>query len=194
MRFPRLVYEKGNNINIGSEKEFDAGNSGSDKIIKDNEKTMEEIKPKTPAIAEEVKALESKEELKPRVLFADDKANQRALMTAVLGGQGYEVDVVTDGKLLVEELRKHSPDYYGIVITDNSMPGGNGIDAIAEIRSMPDFQGLPVILVSGDTHPELYRQLDKLNATSLSKPYNLEDLYSKVEELTQKNPLVSTAI
>jgi signal transduction histidine kinase/CheY-like chemotaxis protein len=52
-------------------------------------------------------------------------------MRAILQGEGYDVDALTEGAAAVEAVRK---GHYDLVLTDLKMPGVDGLGVLAEVR------------------------------------------------------------
>ena len=70
----------------------------------------------------------------------------------MLESAGYEVDTAVDGE---EGLRKASVQNYRLIITDLEMPKLNGYEVIQGLRSRPQTQQTPIIVMTtraGDKH------------------------------------------
>ncbi|BDX35046.1 histidine kinase [Mycobacterium antarcticum] len=80
-----------------------------------------------------------------RVLIADDNADMREYLTSLLRTSGYQVSAVVDGRRALDAVRSQSPD---LVISDVMMPGLNGLQLLAALRSDPRTAALPVLLLS----------------------------------------------
>ncbi|MFD7405088.1 response regulator [Streptomyces sp. NPDC059866] len=84
-----------------------------------------------------------------RVLIADDEAMIRAGVRAVLSNDP-DIDVVAeavDGHEAVELVRRHRP---AVAILDIRMPGINGIEATAEIRSTAPATNVIILTTFGE--------------------------------------------
>ncbi|MET9468032.1 response regulator transcription factor [Streptomyces sp. NPDC006544] len=84
-----------------------------------------------------------------RVLIADDEPMIRAGVRAVLASDpGIEVVAEAgDGREAVELVRRHRP---AVAVLDIRMPGMNGIDAAAEIRSTSPGTGVVMLTTFGE--------------------------------------------
>lgn len=123
----------------------------------------------------------SKSVLKPRarhlrVLVADDDSDFRATLVGVLKRLGLMVSAVGDGNALLEALGstsgEHAPD---LVITDNHMPGCNGLTALDVMHRA----GLrtPTILITGFRDAATQAIARKLGAVAvLQKPFDMTEL------------------
>jgi two-component system chemotaxis response regulator CheY len=101
--------------------------------------------------------------------------------------RGYEVEIVSNGQLLIEKLLEEGR-VYDIIVTDYQMPSMDGIQALREIRSMDRFSSLPVIVLTGQGNdPVVNESITNLSATCMSKPFSPRALYAKIEELTKES-------
>lgn len=113
------------------------------------------------------------------VLVAEDDPVNALLARATLTKAGHKVQTVEDYQHLVEAAT-HPVSRPDILITDLSMPGGNGLDAIEEIRAYEDKAGLgelPVIVLSGRDGDEIRQMALEAGACAfLHKPADPSEL------------------
>lgn len=81
----------------------------------------------------------------PKVLVVDDSALMRRLITGVLGGAGYEVQIAHNGTEGVEKLVQWQPD---VVTLDINMPRMDGLTALSLMMAA---RPTPVVMVSSLT-------------------------------------------
>ncbi len=118
---------------------------------------------------------------KTRILVVDDALSVRRSMEQLLQDAGYEVTSANDGFLALDSLRNMPP---AIVLTDLEMPNLNGLDLTKRIRELPQFMGLPVVMITSrasDKHRDL-----AINAgvdLYLTKPYTDAALLEHVRRL-----------
>jgi len=86
--------------------------------------------------------------LNTRVLLADDHAVVAQGLEALLKKSFDLVGVVHDGRALVDAAEKLRPD---VIVTDISMPGLNGLDAIRQIRAHRPAAKIVVLTMHQDT-------------------------------------------
>jgi two-component system response regulator (stage 0 sporulation protein F) len=116
-----------------------------------------------------------------KILVADDEANIRLLLEAVLAEDGYQVTAVATGR---EALRKILKEDFDLGVFDIKMPDMNGLELIEKIRELK--KEIPVIVCSAFKH----LQDDYVIGTSgiaayINKPLNLEDFRKKVKEILE---------
>lgn len=120
---------------------------------------------------------------RPRVLVADDSAEQRWTLRLALSMLGFEVSEAADGRELFWALeglspaRRIEPD---LVIADVYMPAYNGLDVLSARREWLPRHALIVITAFPDE--ALVRRVDALGAKLLPKPFSLSDLAKMVRE------------
>ena len=99
-----------------------------------------------------------------------------------LGDIGADVVLAVDGLDALERLRAQS---FGMVFTDLEMPRMHGFELLREMRYVPTFKDIPVVVVtsrSGDKHRQ---QAEKLGCNGyLGKPFTPASLQEQICRLT----------
>ncbi|UZP68324.1 ATP-binding protein [Desulfovibrio mangrovi] len=112
-----------------------------------------------------------------KILAADDNQLNRTYLKDVLTGFGHDVQVVSNGKETLNELRK---THYDVVLMDVQMPEMDGVEATRAIRSgmHPDIpKDIPVIAVTAFTvEGDKERFLDAGMNAYVSKPMTSRSL------------------
>jgi two-component system chemotaxis sensor kinase CheA len=80
-----------------------------------------------------------------RILIVDDSITTRTLEKNILEAAGYEVMTATHGREALEMLNATT---YDLVVSDVEMPQMDGFELTRRIRQSPEFDQLPVILVT----------------------------------------------
>lgn len=88
---------------------------------------------------------------KIRILFSDDSRITRDIYRMLLEKNGYEVIVAEDGEQAMKNLNESQFD---AVITDDEMPGMDGIDILRESRKRESLRHIPFIMISGHASEE----------------------------------------
>jgi DNA-binding response OmpR family regulator len=116
----------------------------------------------------------------PTVLMIEDHDDTACLVRFILECNGYAVRHVPDGwnaKRLTETTEP--PD---LILLDISLPSLSGLEVLRAIRTTPEWQWIPVIILSGDARIETMAEATHLGATEyLKKPFSQERLMKAVE-------------
>ena len=108
------------------------------------------------------------------ILFIDDDEILADIWKQILGEQGYSVIAMSSSQDALK-LFSADPDYFDLVITDQTMPGLTGMELIARVKQIrPD---LPTILCTGYSARITEEKARELGISSfLLKPLDLPDL------------------
>ena len=107
-----------------------------------------------------------------KILIADDEKNMIWAMKKALKDEGYRIITAADGVEAVAMVQEEEPD---IVLLDLRMPQKDGMEALAEIKTMNPK--LPVIMLTAHGTMESAIEAMKLGAIDyVSKPFDLEEL------------------
>ncbi|WFS01089.1 hybrid sensor histidine kinase/response regulator [Rhizobium tumorigenes] len=121
------------------------------------------------------------------IVLAEDDPVNAMLVRAVLTKAGHAVDVVQDVESLLDRAWHAGHSRPDIIVTDLSMPGGDGVEMLGRLRAHERRQGLPpvpVIVLTADSRDET-RRAALLNGASivLAKPADPQRLIQEVETL-----------
>jgi CheY-like chemotaxis protein len=118
-------------------------------------------------------------ETKKIVLSIDDNAVQLRLFKEMLVPR-YDFRAV---KAASEALNFLNTNKVDIILLDIEMPNISGFEFLGDIRKLPSYMGVPIIIVSGNSGEEFLDRAKKSSATSvLSKPVNPDVLVRTIEE------------
>jgi DNA-binding response OmpR family regulator len=95
--------------------------------------------------------------------------------------EGFKVELARDG---TEGVRAWEADAFDLVILDLVMPGANGLEVLAKIRSHPDRGATPVIILTAkgqdtDRQAALAGGADDF----LTKPFSPKKLVARIREI-----------
>lgn len=127
-----------------------------------------------------------------RILITDDHAVVRRGLKQILQAEfpSAFIDEGADAEMLIKKVIKEQWD---LVITDISMPGRSGLDALQQIKT--DNPKLPVLVLSG--HPEEQYALRVLKAGAsgyLNKDADPGELIKAVHRVLQGKKYITPAI
>jgi two-component system cell cycle response regulator len=121
------------------------------------------------------------------VLIADDSLVIRAVVRTGLEDEGYRVTEAVDGLTALEACRKEPPD---VVLLDIEMPGLDGHQVLAELKSDADLQDIPVVfLTSRGGMEDVVAGLRGGAHDYLKKPFEAAELLARVGAATHVKKL-----
>lgn len=117
-----------------------------------------------------------------KILVADDDPSILEVLDLMLTDEGYVVTKANDG----EAIYKMEHDFPDLVLLDIWMSGMDGRDICKFIKSNKDMKHIPVIMVSANK--DIAKIAHEAGADDfLAKPFEMEELFTKVREYTSKN-------
>lgn len=115
----------------------------------------------------------------PTILIADDSASMRNLITLTLQSAGHQVTSVADGQQALSVAQKKRFD---AVVTDLNMPVMDGITLVKNLRTLPTYKYIPLLLLTTESGADQKAQGKQAGATGwLVKPFNPEKLLSTID-------------
>lgn len=121
-----------------------------------------------------------------RVLIAEDNDINQKVMTFLLSNYVASIDVVPDGRKLLQKLNEQS---YDLILTDVQMPHINGIQATRHIREVENVNGghIPIIALTAYSQPGERERCIKAGMDEfLCKPFDDEHLVMLMASVLEK--------
>lgn len=112
----------------------------------------------------------------PRILIVEDEDEIAMLEKDYLEVNGFETDIVSDGKVVIDKVTTESFD---LMILDIMLPGTNGYDICRAVRDKTD---IPILMVTAKTE-----SIDKIRGLGLgaddyiAKPFDPAELVARVK-------------
>jgi two-component system, chemotaxis family, chemotaxis protein CheY len=115
------------------------------------------------------------------VLTVDDSTSMRQMVKATLQSAGYDVVEAVDGQEALDYAREHAVD---LVISDVNMPRMDGITLIGELRSLPAYRLIPMLMLTTESSVEKKMEGKRAGATGwIVKPFNPTQLLATLKKL-----------
>lgn len=115
------------------------------------------------------------------IITVDDASTMRKMISFTLKGAGHEILEAGDGMEALAALKTRSVD---LVITDVNMPNMDGITLTRNLRTLPQFQKTPIILLTTESSPEKKAEGKAAGATGwIVKPFQQEQLLAVVSKV-----------
>lgn len=118
------------------------------------------------------------------VLVVEDEEFLVRALKDNLTSEGYGVSVAMDGEAAFDELRKKKPN---LVLLDLLLPKKNGFDVLKDMKANPEWQLIPVVILSNlGEDAEIKRALD-LGADDyfVKSQHPIQEVIDKVKEYLQ---------
>lgn len=112
------------------------------------------------------------------ILAVDDSKSMRALVLSVLTDAGHEVVQASDG---VEALEVAKNQAVNLVLADVNMPNMDGITLVKELRGLPDYKFVPILMLTTEISAERKKEAKSAGATGwLVKPFDPGQLIATI--------------
>jgi two-component system chemotaxis response regulator CheY len=115
------------------------------------------------------------------ILAVDDSASMRQMVSFALKNAGHDVVEAVDG---VDALATAKKNKVNLVITDVNMPNMDGITLIRELRTLPDYKFIPILMLTTESAPEKKQEGKAAGATGwLVKPFDPDQLLATINKV-----------
>jgi two-component system, OmpR family, response regulator len=113
-----------------------------------------------------------------KIFIVEDEGDMCLLLNIMLQEKAIKLEHAKTIALAQDYLKKEQPS---IVILDNKLPDGLGIDFISYIKE--NYPSVKIIMISGYTPAAKDLALEKGADLFLEKPFTREQLYSSIKKL-----------
>lgn len=128
-----------------------------------------------------------------RILLAEDNELNAEITTTILSEMGFEVKVVEDGILCVNEIQRQPANTYDLILMDIQMPNMDGYKATHCIRHLSQFEkaNIPIIAMSANAFEEDKKKaFDAKMNDYITKPIDFQKMEVVLKYiLSKQNPL-----
>ncbi len=112
------------------------------------------------------------------ILIVEDDPQVARLISLVLQRSGYESQTVSDGQTALQRANSHQP---AMIFADLGIKGLGGEKLCIALKSQPETEAIPYIIVSGDR--DLAEKARQCGADDfLGKPFEFDDLVRLVKK------------
>lgn len=107
------------------------------------------------------------------ILIVDDEPTNIDVLKGVLPNH-YKVKAALKGEVAIKLCQKQIPD---LIFMDLFMPGLSGLEVIEQLRTEPNTEKVPIIIVSGNSAEHTANEQAQLDVLAhLQKPINQQAL------------------
>jgi two-component system chemotaxis response regulator CheY len=116
------------------------------------------------------------------VFLVDDSPTMLASMSGVLGKAGIKVEKAMSGADALAKLK--ALPLLRLMIVDFHMPGMNGVELIREVRKLPAYRFLPILMLTTESAQSKRDEARSAGATGwLVKPVAPEKLLQVLQQV-----------
>ena len=118
----------------------------------------------------------------PKILAVDDSPSMRQMVGVTLKSAGYEVLEACDGQEALNLAKGQAA--VDLVITDVNMPNMDGITLVRELRMLPHYRGVPLLVLTTEASTEKKMQGKAAGATGWGvKPFSPDQLLATIARI-----------
>lgn len=117
-----------------------------------------------------------------KMLIVDDSSTMRRILKMTLGRCGYtDVSEASDGQ---EALTLCQSQSFDCVMTDWNMPNMDGLQFIQNVRKLPAYAKIPIIMVTTEgAKDDVIEALTSGATAYIVKPFTPDTLQEKLKEI-----------
>lgn len=117
----------------------------------------------------------------PSILVIDDEPDNFDVVEALLDGEDYQLHYANSGQQALDRLNSFQPD---VILLDVMMPDLDGMEVCRRIKADPQWQAVPIIMVTALSAKEDLAQCLAAGADDfISKPVNRVELRARVNSM-----------
>lgn len=116
-----------------------------------------------------------------KILLADDSVTIQKIVELTFEGEGFDLEVVSDGHDALKQAEASPPD---IILADLTMPGLSGIELCRKIRAHSELKSIPIVLLTNSFEEFNRAEGDEAGVSAyVEKPFESQALIDQVQEL-----------
>ncbi len=121
-----------------------------------------------------------------KVLVVDDEAHITHMLRVLFQKRGHQVVVADNGESALDLVHREQPD---VMFLDLNLPGKNGFQVCEELRREPQFQNLPIFILTAQGQDVDRERGMAVGATDyITKPFSPSHLAGLVQQLAERSP------
>lgn len=115
------------------------------------------------------------------VLIVDDEFSIQRMLSYILQREGHMPLMASNASEALVQLKKKLVD---LILLDIAMPDIDGIAFLAQLRAMPEYETLPIVMLTANTSAQVRQAAEEAGATAfMNKLANPDDLLTVLGEL-----------
>jgi DNA-binding response OmpR family regulator len=123
-----------------------------------------------------------------KILIADDDPINVEFFAVMLSKLGFDVEKTGDGAAALEAVKRFYPD---LILLDNIMPVMTGWELTRALKSDPDYQDIPIIMLSGIDDVKTKVEGFELGIDDyITKPFNFSEVLARIRAVLRNRELL----
>ena len=120
-----------------------------------------------------------------QILVVEDHPESVELLRMILEDEGYSVQSVATGRRAIQAVSAPSSDESpdpppDLILLDLRLPDMTGVEVVRELQeNLPEVP--PVVFLSADSPQSLKEAARSVGASSVRKPFNLDELFDVID-------------
>jgi DNA-binding response OmpR family regulator len=116
-----------------------------------------------------------------KILIVEDNSRFAEMLAILLNDAGYEISLAKNSGRGISKALTERPD---LILTDLNLPDMTAVEAITILKRIPFTSGIPIVVLTAETAPQLKTKALKAGATEyLLKPISPRDLLNVIRKL-----------
>lgn len=119
-----------------------------------------------------------------KILIVEDDMDLAAVLQMNLEAKHFQVFLAHDAIQGIALTHQEKPN---LIILDINLPGGGGITFLKNAKMSVHIKSIPIVILSGCEDEGLVHEALHAGVQDyIKKPYELEDLYRRIQNILQK--------
>ncbi|MGC4098012.1 MAG: response regulator [Nitrospira sp.] len=135
--------------------------------------------------------MDSDENRTPILLMVEDEEDTADLIKLIMKEEGFLVVHAADGRQALEQIDNMPPP--DIILLDIQIPHVSGLSVLSMIRSKPEWNAVPVVMLTADSaHADVRKAMELRVQDYILKPFKREVLVSRLHRLCKQSSETSS--
>lgn len=118
------------------------------------------------------------------ILYVEDNPENRMLIRRVLEADGFRVLLASNATEALQILQQERPD---VMLVDVSMPDVDGYTLTTRVKSMPEFERLPVVALTANVMRGEHERARQAGCDGyIPKPVDIDVLSEQIERFMRR--------
>ena len=115
------------------------------------------------------------------VLIVDDSSAIRKILMRVLAQTDLKLGDIFEAADGVDAIKILEANKVGLVLSDINMPNMDGLQLLTSVRSRPEWNGIPIIMITTEGNQAKVMEAVQLRAQGyVRKPFTAEQIKEKI--------------